>query len=111
MKKDVHANSLAAYREGRLEVFAQRDRDCLRALERLGVASDRDVMAYLGHAEPNAVRPRLTELIDKGVVEECGTMTDPLTGRTVRRVRIVRVPVAATEVAQTACVLAQGELL
>lgn len=38
--------------------------------------SDREVMIILGFNDMNSVRPRITELIQEGVLEECGTVKD-----------------------------------
>jgi len=48
--------------------------------------TDRSVMFNLGQLDPNACRPRISELIAKGVLEEKGKVTCPITGRTVRLV-------------------------
>lgn len=50
--------------------------------------TDRMIMNALGFTDPNAVRPRITTLIERGVLEECGECKDGVTGQTVRRVRI-----------------------
>ena len=49
-----------------------------------------EIMAKLGFADPNAVRPRVTELMQLGKVEACGKKTDPATGRTVAVFRRTR---------------------
>lgn len=49
--------------------------------------TDRQVMAALGFTDPNAVRPRITELVQAGLLLECGEVADALTGKTVRLVR------------------------
>lgn len=85
----VHTNSLDAYYQGKLDVFPRRSVEVLRALSTLGMASDRDVCEHLGFADMNCVRPRITELIKEGVLQEMGTQVDPVTRRHVRVVRIV----------------------
>lgn len=51
--------------------------------------SDRDVMLELGFTDPNTVRPRVTELIKRGMVEECLHMAEcGITGRKVRLIRL-----------------------
>lgn len=87
-----HANSLAAYRAGKLDVFPQRSQMILRALQQLARGTDREILDRLGMADMNAVRPRITELIKLGVLEETGDRIDPLTGKRVRVVRIVPAP-------------------
>lgn len=81
----MHANSLAAYR-------AEAKRISLRAaavliwLREHGRATDREVMRGMGFSDPNKVRPRITELVDAGLLEEVDTKIDP---ETRKRVRIV----------------------
>ena len=43
----------------------------------------REIMTRLGFADPNTVRPRITELIKLGEIEACGKKTDSVSGRTV----------------------------
>jgi DNA-binding Lrp family transcriptional regulator len=46
--------------------------------------TDREISRLLGYADMNAVRPRITELIEEGILIEAGKVKDPLTNRTVR---------------------------
>lgn len=85
----LHPNSLDAYYDGRREVFPRRSAEILAVLSTLGEASDRQVCEHLGFTDMNAVRPRVTELLDAGVLEETGCRVDPVTERRVRVVRIV----------------------
>lgn len=79
----MHANSLAAYRD-------EKKRLCRRALlvaawiELNGPSTDRQVMHGMGFKEPNAVRPRITELVDAGVLVEVRSIRCPETRKTVR---------------------------
>ncbi len=50
--------------------------------------SDRQVMEALHFSDMNSVRPRITELIKSGQLEECGSVIDPSTGKRVRLVRL-----------------------
>ncbi len=89
--KMIHQNSLSAHAEerdaGRLSKRATEIINAFKAdLEELW--TDRQVMRHLGFMEPNAVRPRITELIKCGKLEECGSMRDPQTGKRVRVVRL-----------------------
>jgi hypothetical protein len=84
----IHQNSIAAYHAGNVDVFPQRAQMILRALVELGTATDRQICDHLEFHEMNAIRPRLTELIQAGIVEECGDVLDETTNRTVRVVRI-----------------------
>lgn len=49
--------------------------------------TDRACMERLGFTDPNACRPRITELCEQGLLEEVGSTDCPITGK---RVRICR---------------------
>lgn len=89
----MHRNSLFALQQQRDSgKLSQREQLILQVLEKdtmqyLG-RTDRMIMTKLGFTDPNSVRPRITEMIEKGWLEEWGTTKDPATGMTVRRVRI-----------------------
>ncbi|MBQ6233573.1 MAG: hypothetical protein IJJ80_08710 [Clostridia bacterium] len=53
-----------------------------------GEMTAREICVALGYHDMNMVRPRITELIDKGIVEKCGTTFDTLTQRPVNVFRI-----------------------
>lgn len=86
---EMHDNSLAAWRseESKLSTRAQAIYDWIFAH---GPVTDREVMRGMGFTEPNAVRPRITELIDQHRLMEVGDVRCPITGKTVRRVDIRR---------------------
>lgn len=85
----MHANSLACYRaeEGRL---SKRAAAILAWITEAGPRTDRQVMQGMGFTDMNAVRPRITELIDANLLMEVGDVTCPTTGKRVRRVDIRR---------------------
>ncbi len=83
----VHEHSIAAYSQGEA-TFSRRALQVLAWIRANGRASDRQVMEGLGFREPNAVRPRITELIDRGALLEVGSTTCPVTGKTVRLVNL-----------------------
>jgi hypothetical protein len=86
-KHRMHANSLAAFRSSD---FNPREQAILRVLREAGIPmSDRAIMQRMGYQEPNAVRPRINHLLDIGALEEAGNIECPVTGKTVRTVRIV----------------------
>ncbi len=59
----------------------------LEALSGIGrAATDREVVAAMGKQDMNAARPRLTELVQEGVLVEVGDVIDAATGKSVRRV-------------------------
>ena len=85
----MHDNSIRAYRgeEARLSARAQA---VLEWIAEHGPHTDREVMRGMGFSEPNAVRPRITELIEAGKLMEVGGIRCQVTGKTVRRVDIRR---------------------
>lgn len=84
----AHANSVASYYEGNTEAFNRRQTEILRVLGKLHRATDRAIRDALGFPDMNAVRPRITEMIDSGVLYSPADTVDPVTGRTVRLVSI-----------------------
>lgn len=89
-RQDVRATSRDA-RDQALPQLAARAAAILTWLAAHGPATDREVMRGLGFVEPNAVRPRISELIDARLVVECGERVCATTGQ---RVRVVRAALA-----------------
>lgn len=85
----IHANSLAAYHAERLRLSDRAER-VLGYIANKGPSTDRQVMAGLGFGEPGAVRPRITELIDLGLLMEVSNTKCSVTGKTVRVVDVPR---------------------
>jgi predicted HTH transcriptional regulator len=85
----LHDNSLSAYRaeEAQLSKRAEAVLDWIKVN---GPRTDRQVMQGMGFSEPNAVRPRITELIDAGKLMEVAHVRCPITGKTVRVVDLRR---------------------
>ena len=83
----MHDNSLNAYGAERIKL-RRRASEVLGVILQLGHCTDRQIKEKLNYSEMNAVRPRITELIKKGLVEEAGRMRDKKTGRRVRIVKI-----------------------
>ncbi len=87
----MHDNSLAAYRaeEPKLSTRAQAIYAWLVAH---GPATDRQIMEGMGFRDMNAVRPRVTELLElpHAKLMEVGDVRCQTTGKTVRRVDIRR---------------------
>ncbi|MGI5848813.1 MAG: hypothetical protein ACOX8Q_01875 [Christensenellales bacterium] len=48
-----------------------------------GDMTAREIAGKLGFADMNAVRPRITELVQDGYLTEAGVVYDPITGRRV----------------------------
>lgn len=65
----VHENSRRTYGRRRGE-HQTREELILAVLKANGPATDRQVMRWLGRTDPNTVRPRITELICKGYLQE-----------------------------------------
>lgn len=84
MSASIHANSLEAYHDGELGAFTKRQREILKAFAQRGTLTDRECLAALGYSDMNAVRPRITELIDSGVLREVGETKCPVTEKRVR---------------------------
>ena len=89
----MHENSLKAYEE-ELPKLNPRAGAVLRAAVRYQAVggtvalTDRTIMRLLGFADPNSVRPRITELLKAGLLVEGGKIKDSTTGKTVRTVRV-----------------------
>jgi hypothetical protein len=90
--KQIHDNTRLSYAEGLREgLFSARERAILSVLENArSPLEDREIMQAIGFRDMNAVRPRVTELIQAGVLEERGTTIDQLTRKNVRMVRIAK---------------------
>ncbi len=93
---EMHANSLSAHQEersaGRLSKRSVAIVEVLAGYRPItdSQLTDRQVMEQLGFTDMNSVRPRISELIRSGQLEECGSVRDPETGKNVRLVRIKR---------------------
>ena len=68
-RQRVHKHSAEAYHQA-LPGLNSRSLLILAWLRQHGPATDRQVMRGMGFSEPNAVRPRLTELIDAGLADK-----------------------------------------
>ena len=87
--KTIHPNSVAAYWAGSEEMFGKRHL-LLLAIFRSARSpiSDREAMIAAGATDPNFVRPRISELIEAGILDEVGSRVCPVTGKTVRLVKL-----------------------
>ncbi len=80
----MHINSINANKSvKRLEAY----RAILDVYSRGGSFTDRQIMKELGKVDPNAVRPRITELLTMGELIEFGKTKDEYSGKTVRVVK------------------------
>lgn len=86
---EMHPNSLEAYHEEQVPTFQTREAKILELFKSVRVPmTDRCVMRHLGFSDPNNVRPRITELIDQGYLQETGRIVDSASGKKVRLVAI-----------------------
>lgn len=83
----LHANSREAYRAERSELKA-RSLAILVEVRVNGQGTDRQIKDRMGFTEMNAVRPRITELVDAGLLCEMETVKCEVTGRHVRVVNL-----------------------
>ena len=81
---NMHQNSYRAYNEEH-EKLNKREKLILDAFAGKGfMMTDREVMAVLGFHDMNMVRPRITSLLEKGLLVEGCTVKCKTTGRQVR---------------------------
>jgi len=83
----MHDNSLATYREEESKL-STRAQAVLSWITEHGPHTDREVMKGMGFSDPNSVRPRITELIERGKLMEVCSRRDTATGKSVRVVDI-----------------------
>jgi hypothetical protein len=71
--------------------FSRREKEVLGCLVMYNNVpmTDRRIKEELRYADMNAVRPRISDLIDKKVLQECGNITDHVSKKQVRTVRFV----------------------
>lgn len=79
----MHPNSLKAYAEER-DNLSDRAQEILANVRVHGSGTDREIMNRMGFDEPNQVRPRITELVQQGLLKELGAAICPVTKKTVR---------------------------
>jgi len=98
MTKRIHPNSIASIRQ--MDV-SEREKLVLQILMTFGSPmTDRQVLETSPFSDMNAVRPRITELVQEGYLCEVGDVTDDLTGRPVRMVEIAPDPEIVKEMDQ-----------
>jgi predicted ArsR family transcriptional regulator len=84
----IHANSIKSYNDVKPELSGRRKEIYLTICKRSKKMTDREVKDELQLPDMNSVRPRITELIKSGHLEEVGNVKCPLTGKTVRQVMV-----------------------
>ena len=85
----IHENSKEAYHKIKPELTGRRKEIYLAMLKTGRKMTDREVKEQMGLSDMNAVRPRITELIKSGHVEEVGNVRCPITAKTVRQVMVL----------------------
>ncbi|MCG8511845.1 MAG: hypothetical protein MI741_21730 [Rhodospirillales bacterium] len=83
----MHSNSRQALATERKKL-GHRAQQILNWLDHYGPATDRQVKDGLELADMNSVRPRITELIGAGLVEEIRNVRCEVTGKQVRVVAV-----------------------
>lgn len=71
-KKNIHPNSLEAYKEDILPELTNREQEVYDAIKELKKTTCRDVAIHL-HTFPHAISGRFTGLKKKGYIKEVGT--------------------------------------
>lgn len=83
----MHKNSLKAYKEEKPKL-SRRANEIYEFIKHSKQShTDRDIMHALWFDEPNQVRPRITELLKIGLIQEDGNIKDKKTNKTVRKVK------------------------
>ncbi len=88
----IHQNSKSSYDDIKPELSGRRKEIYLTMLRYMPVATDREIKDKMGLNDMNSVRPRITELIKSGHLEETESTKCSVTNKTVRKVRIVNCP-------------------
>ena len=83
----MHINSLLAFDEERKTLNVRCER-ILRVIQKYPNLTDRSILIELGWSEMNMVRPRITEMIQRGLVLETGSMKCAITDRKCRTLAI-----------------------
>gem|GEM_PF-3465606 len=63
--------------------ISEAQKNIFRAIHDLVEGTDQEIKVHLGFNDPNKVRPRRKELLDLGLIVDCGTRLCGVTGRTV----------------------------
>ena len=98
----MHENSLEAFEEEKPH-FSKREALIVEFMGKREM-SDKAVAHGLGFSAKAAVQPRISELLDRGILEECGSEIDADTGKrcrlTRRRVKPEPAPKRAPQIEQ-----------
>lgn len=84
----MDANSMETHQQNKAK-FGHRCTAIVKAFSAIGEpATDRQIMAALGSSDSNFVRPRITELVEIGVLVKAEDIRCPITGRKVRACKL-----------------------
>ena len=83
----MHDNSIKTYEEEEA-ALSKREREIFNFLRMTRKAyTDRQLAKLMGFGHRSEVQPRLSDLVRKGLVKECGNVKCEDTGKTVRQIR------------------------
>ncbi|WP_020613246.1 hypothetical protein [Sediminispirochaeta bajacaliforniensis] len=88
MRKRIAVTSVESYHEI-LETLGERQHLVYELIRRYPEHTDRELAQLAGAGDPNQIRPRRTELLDKGVITESGKRRCEVTGKLAKTWRIV----------------------
>lgn len=86
----IHENSRAAHNTELPGISSRAMTIAALLRSRGGQWTDRQIKDELRLPDMNSVRPRITELIDLGLLREAGKAKDPITNKTVRLVEYAK---------------------
>jgi hypothetical protein len=102
----IHPNSIAALRQEQAFSCPQKRETLIlesaKSWPGIGTFTDREMMQYLKLPDMNAVRPRITEMVERGLLVECQSVIDSVTGKRVRTCRLATCTPAAANPVQVA---------
>jgi hypothetical protein len=110
----MHENSIQAFSECSDVEFNHREQMVMQAYlvardQGRTCLTDRQVMELLGFTDPNMVRPRITHLVQLGMLEETGDTLCPVTRKTVRLVRLRSLAEVQADARRRAAAVASGQ--
>lgn len=80
----IHANSMSAYQDlNSTQTAYNRQKAIISCIRWFGPLTVSQIKEKLNFTERNQVAPRVTELLDMGILEELSSIKDPYSGRSV----------------------------
>jgi hypothetical protein len=80
---EAHPNSIAAL-ESSKDSMSERAAAVLGNVKAVGAGTDKEIAIRMGFDHKSAVQPRISELVDAGLLKEIGSKPDPDTKKSVR---------------------------